>query len=548
MHARQLAALALSMVASGFVNAGSIEPNLTHLLAQTPGDGTVSALLYLSDRVVIDALDTELAAGRASRGERNARVVGALQLRAAATQGALLERLRQMRRTDEVSSFQPLWIVNAIRVDGRPGAIEELAGRVDVAMAYINYDVELIREAESGAVAPPVDEDGGVSVPMLGLTVIRAPEAWAAGYRGEGVVVANIDTGVSGDHPALADRWRGLQQEYSGHPEWAWFDPYLNDNDFPYDSGGHGTHTMGTIVGGAPGDEIGAAPGATWIAAAPIDRSFSIQQTVTDVIESFQWIVNPDGDADTVWDVPHVCGNSWGVTTVHGYPPCDQLFWTFIDASEAAGTAHIFAAGNEGTNGLRRPADRALDGYRSTAIAAVDATFPGWPVAAFSSRGPTFCTPDGSAAIKPDIAAPGVSVRSAAPGGGYTSKSGTSMATPHVVGAMALVFQACPALSVDQAKQVLYDTARDLGTLGKDNEYGWGLIDANAAVQRALLWCDSCSGDVNNDKNVDQGDLGIVLAYYGCTGGSCGGDVDGDGDTDQSDLGIVISHYGSACE
>ena len=228
------------------------------------------------------------------------------------------------------------------------------------------------------------------------------------------------------------------------------------------------------------------APGSYWIAAGAVDRGGGIERTVADIILSFQWMLDPDGNPDTDWDVPDVCSNSWGVTTSHGYPPCDDLFWSYIDACEAAGTVVIFAAGNEGTSGLRRPGDRASDAYRNLAVAAVDANTSGWPIAYFSSRGPTYCTPGDTAAIKPDISAPGVSVRSAYPGGGYVYMSGTSMATPHVAGVIALIREANPNLAVDEIKQIIYETAYDLGSPGEDNDYGWGMIDAYEAVMLAM--------------------------------------------------------------
>ena len=141
--------------------------------------------------------------------------------------------------------------------------------------------------------------------------------------------------------------------------------------------------------------------------------------------------------------------------TGHGYPPCDETFWTYLDACEAAGIVIIFSAGNEGSQGLRRPADRATDDYRCFAVAAVDANDPDWPIAGFSSRGPTYCTPNGDPAIKPEIAAPGVDVRSTLPGGGYGTKSGTSMASPHVNGVVALMREYNPNMAVDEIKEII---------------------------------------------------------------------------------------------
>jgi hypothetical protein len=264
-------------------------------------------------------------------------------------------------------------------------------------------------------------------------------------------------------------------------------DPYLGQNDFPYDSGSHGTHTMGSVCGGSPGDQIGVAPGALWISAAPIDRGGGIPRTVSDAILSFEWLIDPDGDPETNWDVPAVCSNSWRVTTGHGYPDCDETFWSYLDACEAAGTVIIFSAGNEGYNGLGKPPDRATDDYRCFAVAAVDAEDPDWLIADFSSRGPTYCTPNGTEAIKPDIAAPGVSVRSSVPGGGYGSKSGTSMASPHINGVVALMREVNANISVESIKEIIFQTAYDLGDPGEDNDYGWGMVDAYEAVLHTSL-------------------------------------------------------------
>jgi serine protease AprX len=465
-----------------FSSAGEIDPGLAGILSSVPADQTVSVLVYLGDRVDLEAISSEMDGRAATLQLRHETVVRALQEKAEATQSGLMAHLDELRSAGNVKDFKAFWVSNVIVVEAPASVIEMMSRRSDVATVYYNYEIELIEPVD-------IEKDDGGTIAQVetGVQAVRAPEVWAMGYTGTGVLVANIDTGVDGAHPALASRWAGVADpRYAGHPEWAWYDPYLGQNDFPYDNNGHGTHTMGTVCGGAPGDEIGVAPGAYWIAAGPVDRGGSISRTVSDILLSFQWMIDPDGDPVTNWDVPDVCSNSWGVTTSHGYPPCDELFWSYIDACEAAGTVIVFSAGNEGTSGLRRPADRATDDYRNCAVAAVDANTSGWPIAYFSSRGPTYCTPDGSAAIKPDIAAPGVSVRSSYPGGGYASLSGTSMASPHVNGVIALIREANPNLGVDQIKQIIYDTAYDLGPLGEDNSYGWGMIDAYEAVMMAL--------------------------------------------------------------
>jgi hypothetical protein len=195
-------------------------------------------------------------------------------------------------------------------------------------------------------------------------------------------------------------------------------------------------------------------------------------------------MIDPDGDPETNWDVPDVCSNSWRLVTSHGYPPCDETFWTYLDACEAAGIVILFSAGNEGSapETIGRPPDRATDEYNCFSVGAVDAEDPGWEIAGFSSRGPSYCTPGGEEAIKPEISAPGVSVRSSIPGGSYGPKSGTSMASPHINGVVALMRQAAPNMSVNHIKQILFDTAIDLGEEGEDNDYGWGMVDAYEAV------------------------------------------------------------------
>ncbi|MEW6197685.1 MAG: S8 family serine peptidase [Planctomycetota bacterium] len=464
--------------------AGVLDGGLAAILETRDADATVSVLVFLKAQVDVDGLVGALDAERATMQRRHEVIVRSLLATAERTQGPLLDYLNGLVEEGRLEYVEAFWIANVIRVDGPKAEIEQLLKHPDVGTIYYNYEVELI---EPVATAP---DSGGLDAPEPGVVAVRAPEAWALGYTGQGVLVANMDTGVAGNHPALASRWAGVADpRYAGHPEWAWYDPYNNQNNFPYDTNGHGTHTMGTVCGGAPGDQIGVAPGALWIASAPIDRGGGIPTTVANAIKSFQWMLDPDQNPGTNWDVPAVCSNSWGLTTSHGYPPCDQTFWSYLDACEAAGTLIIFSAGNEGTSGLRRPADRATDAYRTLAVAAVDANTAGWPIASFSSRGPTNCTPGGTPAIKPDISAPGVQVRSATPSGGYVKMDGTSMASPHINGVVALIRQACPDLTIPEIKQIIYDTAHDLGPVGEDNSYGWGMVDAYEACLMAVSMC-----------------------------------------------------------
>jgi len=486
---------------SALVNAGEIHPDLSYALYSASPGQPVSAIVFLDDQVDLDAINAEMDSRRAPLKDRHERVVESLRAVADVAQVDILDRLTELESRGRVSGVQSFWVTNCIRIDAEEDVIREIAARDDVEMVYLNYEIEMIRPTSSEPASGP-----GSRTPEIGLTAVRAPEVWALGYTGEGMLVSTLDTGVDGSHPALASRWRGVADpRYAGHPDWAFFDP-VTSWTFPQDSGTHGTHTMGTVCGGAPGDEVGVAPGAQWIHAAVIDR-VSLVQTCTDSILAFQWLIDPDGNPSTNWDVPTVCSNSWGIATSHSIPPystpCDDSFWSYLDACEAAGIVILFSAGNEGPGAetLRRPGDRATDDYTTCSVGGIDANTPGWPMYTSSSRGPTHCTVTGDPAIKPEINAPAVSVRSSLPGGGYGDKTGTSMASPHVNGVVALVRQACPDLTVNEVKQILYDTAVDLGPPGKDNDYGYGLVDAYEAVLMALAMCIDSEGRVDFDTD-----------------------------------------------
>ena len=476
--------LSLLSVSALFASATAeihIDANLTEAMKIAGPNGTVSALVYLDNQVNIKTLSDSITEAKLRFHDRHQLVVETLRATATTSQGSILNAIAKFNAKGSVTTVTPFWISNVIRIDAKPHVIMELATRNDVLHIYLNYPIELVAPVYEG----PVDQNGETrGGPEQGIIAIRADEVWAMGFTGDGVLVSTLDTGVEGSHEALADRWAGLRPEYAGHPEWAFLDPYTNNNSFPFDSGSHGTHTMGTVCGGAPGNSIGVAPDAHWITSAGIDRG-SITETVADSIESFQWFIDPDGNSTTSWDTPRVCSNSWGLTSGHGYPNCDETFWTYLDALEAAGCVVLFSAGNEGSSGLRRPGDRATDEYRTCAVAAIDPYSSSYAIADFSSRGPTNCTPSGASAIKPDISAPGVATYSSVPGG-YSSYNGTSMASPHINGAIALMVQANPDLDVESIKDILYTTAVDLGPTGEDNDYGHGLIDCVDAVNMAL--------------------------------------------------------------
>jgi subtilisin family serine protease len=417
-----------------------------------------------------------------------------------------------LESTPGISGFERFWIANIVKVTGDSITLMALALRSDVESVYEDFPIELIApvEAHETSILNTGHENG--------LTAIKAPQAWSLGLDGTGSLVCNFDTGVDGDHAALSPKYRG---NHGGEPAACWFDPY-SQTSYPTDNNGHGTHTMGTMVGSDGSDTVGVAPGAQWIAAAVVDRGGGIQRTISDLLLAFQWAADPDGNPETTDDVPDVVNNSWGIPLGY-YPPCEATFWDAIDNLEAAGVVCLFAAGNEGSNPstMRIPADRVTSNFNSFSVGAVDGNNPALPVADYSSRGPSACD---HSTIKPEVTAPGESIRSTSYNGGYTIMSGTSMATPHVAGAVAILRQFNPDATPVEIKQALMNSAADLGQPGEDNDYGWGVID----IRRALYYMPTPSNPflaitsqtISGDGVANPGDsfeLGIAVENIGAS-------------------------------
>ena len=316
------------------------------------------------------------------------------------------------------------------------------------------------------------------------------------GITGQGRLASHLDTGVDVDHPAISSKWRGNQSGVLVSE--AWFDPVTN-TDRPFDSGTHGTHTMGTILGHTSGDTIGVAFNSRWISAGVIDRG-GLDATISNALLALQWSADPDENPDTIDDVPDVSSNSWGLApSFPGVDECDARYWQAIDNLEAATVVTVWAAGNEGRNGsqtLRSPADRITSPINTFSVGALSSD--GQTIANYSSRGPSGCSGTTEERIKPEVVARGSSVRSSIPDNGYRSFNGTSMATPHVAGAVLLLREAYPNSTVEEIKYALMNTAKDLGSSGEDNTYGHGLIDVYAAYQYLSLVCENEITITNN--------------------------------------------------
>jgi serine protease AprX len=400
-------------------------------------------------------------------------------------------------------AYRSFYIVNAIEVKGDASLALRLRSRADVNRLAANPNVTLSLvdrpTADSrlgGTVDPPPD-------PPYGIRYANAPVVWAQGYRGEGIVIASQDTGVDWTHPALRDSYRGwdTNTQTVTHP-YNWFDYWGTANrqncdpdpQVPCDDFGHGTHTVGTMVGDDPRTGLisGMAPGADWIGCRNMNVGNGTPASYMGCFEFFLAPFPQNGDPQTDGvpsKAPHIINNSWYCPPSEG---CDyDSLRQVVQNVRAAGQLIVVSAGNDG------PGCSTVQ-YPITAypeVFSVGAHNGSGGIAGFSSRGPV--TVDGSGRMKPAISAAGDSVLSTVPGGGYGNSSGTSMASPHVAGATALLWSAAPRLigHLDETEQILMKSATPVlhngcregpEPVSPNNTYGHGRLNAAAAVSMAL--------------------------------------------------------------
>ena len=429
----------------------------------------------MRDQADIAAMDRQFYLERVSIEQRVFQVITALKEKATITQADLLAYLSSRSINGDVFQFQSFWISNLVMVEAKPQVLTELMLRMDILEMDIDALLELDRPVEVS--------DGEVeSIESVepGIKIINAHLLWELGITGQGRLVMGHDTGVYPNHPALNHKWRGNHVPANQ----AWLDPG-GGTTTPNDCDGHGSHTVGTMVGRSlsTNDTIGVAIDAEWIAAKTICSS----PHTSNSIAAFQWAMDPDGNPSTISDMPDVISCSWWDPNVTNQCDPSNIYRTTLLALEAAGIAVVFSAGNSGPNTSTITAPKNINANETLifSVGAIDGvSYLGGnnnPIASFSSRGPSTCGGTGSLLIKPEVSAPGVSVRSSGTATGYISFSGTSMAAPHVAGAVALLKQAAPSLTGKQILEALYYTAKDLGITGEDNTYGMGLIDVYAA-------------------------------------------------------------------
>ncbi|HEU4365600.1 MAG TPA: S8 family serine peptidase, partial [Candidatus Krumholzibacteria bacterium] len=418
-------------------------------------------------------------------------VFTALRQNARASQAQLRAFMNQPAVRAEGAIVKEFWLDNLVLVEAKRSVIEQIARRADVEEVFENFTLTLPPRL-------PGDPDPLAHQTQAWDNIghIGAKQVWQSfGLTGAGVRVGGLDTGVDIAHPDIAGKMVTTNPADPTYPGgWAEFDGNGNmiPGSVPHDSDQHGTHTTGTMIGGsASGYAVGVAPAASLMHGLVIPAGSG---SFTQVVGGMEWIIDPDNNPMTD-DGADVVNMSLGATGTHTQmvAPTDNM--------AAAGVFPSFSIGNSGpgasTTGSPGNVPSAF-GVGATDFADV--------IASFSSRGPVTWNfaPYIGTYTKPDISAPGVQIYSTVPGGewqwsgaGFTW-SGTSMAAPHVSGTVALMRQANPAMTIAEMKQILAQTSLDLGSAGMDNNYGWGRVNAFAAVSAALVGVGTLEGTVTS--------------------------------------------------
>ena len=461
--------------------------------------------------VLADQADLSGAAALTTKTAKGRYVYEALRNKSKATQTPILQWLRE--RGIEHRSF---YIVNAILVRGDRQIAEALAARPDVARVEGNPLIKnILPQPDAIAEAPSLGQRPQTIEP--GINYTHAPDVWALGFRGQGITVAGADTGIRWTHNALKPHYRGWNGVTADH-NFNWHDaihdsvgnPCGNDSPLPCDDNRHGTHTIGTALGDdGMGNQIGMAPGAKWIGCRNMDAG---NGTPARYIECMEWFLAPypigGGQGDPL-KAPDITSNSWVCPPSEGCSP--DTLQAAVEAQAAAGIMMVAGAGNDGPDCSTVMYPPAIYAESYTVGALNTGTDD---VASFSSRGPV--TIDQSNRIKPDISAPGTNTRSSynTSDNAYVSLSGTSMATPHIAGAMALLWCGRPELhhNILGSRTALNEAARFLaykqcGTPGPPNNVvGWGRVDVSSAVpapSTSPSCSPPCSGPVEVTEHFD---------------------------------------------
>ena len=489
-------------------NRGENEKIKVHILMKAKPDQT--ALLRQADYYV-------------NQEERRIFVVNELKEFATASQFDLQNALREMQRNGLVENIHSNWIANMIACEATKSAVNDIASRNDVEIIGFNAEKNWIPDGEE---ARPVSTTREIT---QNVTQVNADKVWGLGYTGQGVVVAVIDTGVNYNHVDVADHlWDG-GEEFPHHG----YDVINHDND-PMDDMGHGSHCAGTVCGdGKAGRQTGMAPDATLMCVKCLDASGN--GNATNISDGIQWAVE------------HGC-NLFSMSL--GIPNSTVSERTLLrhtcENALAAGVVAAIAAGNEGDmqwmypvpNNVRVPGscpppyidpDQAENPGALSCSVCIGAVDYNDNAAYFTSNGPVTWTNTefgdyaynpGIGLIRPDVCAPGVDIISLnyATNNGYTSMSGTSMATPCAAGVMCLLLSKNINTTPADICRILEETALPKSET-KSNIYGFGRIDALAAIEQiqagAFAYASHSIDDAqgNNNGKANPGEtISLTLA------------------------------------
>jgi serine protease AprX len=471
---------------SGQALSAKVDPALNATFAQMAAGDEVEALIAVKGQADPAVLQRAEALAPLDYLEKRKLWVAHLQETTGRAQAGLLQQLKS-----QGIRHRSYWINNTLYVSATAPQLQALAAREDVRFVHANPKLAArkpVREAMTPMATAAIEWN---------ISKIRAPQVWASGVKGKGVTIAGEDTGYQWDHPAIKRQYRGWNGASVNH-NYNWYDATHSGSSScgpnqttPCDDNGHGTHTIGTMVGDdGGGNQVGVAPEAQWIGCRNMIGGVGTPARYT---ECLQWLVAPtdvNGKNPDPSKAPDVSSHSWGCTASEGCSAQVNL-QTAVENVVRAGIMVVAAAGNEGPNcGTIKDPPGTLD-----AAFTVASTTSSDAMSSFSSRGPV----QTAKGMKPDLSAPGSNVRSAWIGGGYNSISGTSMATPHVAGVAALLISANPALrgKPDQIAALLKSTtftgltnSQTCGgvapTVYPNPVAGTGRIDAYAAYQKAI--------------------------------------------------------------